>query len=259
MLGDALGADRGIGDLIPEGYSFVSVLLQHPEHRVVERVAEPKVYVLHAGRVEADGAIVIDESVASGPPAIVGPGEGKTVRQWFTELASSSDWEWQGVVLKDGTGTRWRMRSASYRMVRSLRGKTPRTDERFFELRRAGLVKTYLYYYPEEKSRFWRYETVLRTLTNDLYSAYNAVYKERSLALEAVDRKLQTHVRGLHGRYLGELRPQNRTVTRAVAIEYMNAQPIPRLLFLLNASQRPAAGAAAPLALVDSAFVPEPV
>lgn len=263
MLGDALGAEREVGSLIPEGYSFVSVLLQHPEHRVVERVTEPKVYVLHAGRVEADGSIVVDESVVSGPPAIAGPGEGKTLRQWFTELATSSDWEWQGVVLKDGTGTRWRMRSASYRMVRSLRGKTPRSDERFFELRRAGLVKTYLYYYPEEKSRFWRYETTLRTLTNDLYSAYNAVYKERSLALDLVDKKLQTHVRGLHGRYLGELRPQKRTVTRAVAIEYMNAQPIPRLLFLLNAdgavAPRHAEGATAPLALVDSVFAPEPV
>lgn len=244
MLADALG-DRDIDSLIPEGYSFVSVLLQHPEHRVVERVTEPKVYVLHAGRVESDGAVVIDESPQGGPPAVEGAAN-KTLREWFTELAGTRGWEWQGVVLKDGTGNRWRLRSASYRMVRSLRGKTPRTDERFFELRRAGLIKTYLYYYPEDKGRFWNYETKLRTLTNELYSAYNTVYKERSLALEAVDKKLQTHVRGLHGRYLGELRAQKKTVTRAVAIEYMNSQPIPRLLFLLNAERRFAPGASVP-------------
>lgn len=238
MLGDAIGAQREIGDLIPAGYSFVSVLLQHPEHRVVERVTEPKVYVLHAGRVEADGTIVIDENVASAPPAIAGPSEGKTVREWFADLALVSGWEWQGIVLKDGAGNRWRMRSASYRMVRSLRGKTPRSDERFLELRRTGLVKTYLYYYPEDKSRYWRYETRLRIITDELYRAYNAVYKERSLALETVDKRLQTHVRGLHGRYLGELRPQKKTVTRAIAIEYMNSQPLPRLLWLLSSGSK---------------------
>ena len=239
MLGDALDGVE-LKDLIPEGYTFLSVLLQHPEHRVVERIAAPAIYRLHAGRVEADGSVTIDEQIGGTPAAIDGPTEEQTVQAWFAELAAGRPWEWQGVVFKDGTGRRYRLRSNSYRMVRSLRGTNPRPDARFFMLRRAGLVKTYLYYYPEDKNQFWEYETNLRRITNEIYAAYCVVYKERSLELESVNPMYQTHVRGLHGLYLATLRPEGKTVTRAAAVEYMNGQPLPRLLFMLNFDKRSA-------------------
>ena len=237
MLGDALDGMQ-LKDLIPEGYTFLSVLLQHPEHRVVERIAAPAIYRLHAGRVEADGSVTIDEQIGGTPSEVEGPAEGQTVQAWFAELAAGRPWEWQGVVFKDVCGRRWRLRSNSYRMVRSLRGTNPRPDARFFMLRRAGLVKTYLYYYPEDKKQFWEYETRLRQITNEIYAAYCAVYKERSLEIEAVNPMYKTHVRGLHGLFLAALRPEGKTVTRAAAVEYMNGQPLPRLLFMLNFDKR---------------------
>jgi hypothetical protein len=226
-------------DLVPEGYTFLSVLLQHPEHRVVERIAAPAIYRLHAGRVEDDGSVTIDEQIGGTPAEMEGPAEGQTVRSWFAALASNRPWEWQGVVFKDVCGRRWRLRSNSYRMVRSLRGTNPRADVRFFMLRRAGLVKTYLYYYPEDKKQFWDYECALRRITNEIYAAYCAVYKERSIDIEAVNPMYKTHVRGLHGLYLSMLRPEGKTVSRAVAVEHINNQPLPRLLFMLNFDKRP--------------------
>jgi hypothetical protein len=205
----------------------------------VERIAAPAIYRLHAGRIEADGSVTIDEQIGGCPTEMEGPVEGQTVQSWFADLAANRPWEWQGVVFKDVCGRRWRLRSNSYRMVRSLRGTNPRPDARFFMLRRAGLVKTYLYYYPEDKKQFWEYECALRTITNEIYAAYCAVYKERSLDLEAVNPMYKTHVRGLHGLYLSTLRPEGKTVSRAVAVDHMNGQPLPRLLFMLNFDKRP--------------------
>ncbi len=237
MLADALdGMD--IGDLIPEGYTFVSVLLQHPEHRVVEKIAAPAIHRLHAGRCDADGLVTIDEGIGGGPGEVDAPAADQTLKAWFGELAAEKPWEWQGVVIKDGAGKRWRLRSNSYRMVRSLRGSTARADERFFALRRAGLVKTYLYYYPEDKRQFWSIEKWLRATTNAVFAAYCDVYKAKAVELDAVDPMLKTHLRGLHGKYLAELRPAGKTVNHAEAVAYMNSQPTPRLLFMLNFHKR---------------------
>lgn len=237
MLADALdGMD--IGDLIPEGYTFVSVLLQHPEHRVVEKITAPAIHRLHAGRCEADGTVIIDECLGGGPGEVDMPAADQTLKAWFGELVAAKPWEWQGVVMKDGTGRRYRLRSNSYRMVRSLRGSMARNDERFFELRRAGLVKTYLYYYSEDKKQFWAIEKWLRATTNAIFAAYCDVYKAKAVELDAVNPMLRTHVRGLHGKYLAELRANGKTVNHAVAVDYMNAQPVPRLLFMLNFHKR---------------------
>jgi hypothetical protein len=123
-------------------------------------------------------------------------------------------------------------------MVRSLRGSTARADERFFALRRAGLVKTYLYYYPEDKRQFWSIEKWLRATTNAVFAAYCDVYKAKAVELDAVDPMLRTHLRGLHAKYLAELRPAGKTVNHAAVVDYMNSQPTPRLLFMLNFHKR---------------------
>ncbi len=239
MLDDALG-DKTLESLIPEGCTFASVLVQHPEHRVVEAVEAARLYVLHAGHMEEDGTVHIDEAVAGAPPSVNGPAVGESIATWFSGLATSQSWNWQGVCMKDGRGRRFRLRSNSYRMVRSLRGSTARSDERFFALRAGGLVKTYLYYYPEDKKLYWRYETFVRGVTAAIYAEYCAVFKEKSKELDAVDPKLLTHVRALHAKYLAELRPGGKTVVRATAIQYVNSMPVPRLLYLLNVDKRAA-------------------
>lgn len=237
----------------PEANGFLSVLIQHPEHRVVGQVEKATSYVLHTGVVSEDGTVTITEL---GKYAEQPNFEGKTLADWFAAEASKRGWEWQGIVIKDGAGVRYRLRSNTYRMVRSLRGETPRADERFFTLRRQGLIKTYLYYYPEDKQRFWDYENWLRDATEELYKAYCAVYKERAVQLETVPKKWHVHLSGLHGQYLQTLRAQKKTVNKDVVKDYMNGQPTPRLLFLMNlekrqpkpAGEQPTAAATVPLA-----------
>ncbi len=225
-------------EIVPGKNAFMSILMQHPEHRVVGQVKTPKIYHLHCGKVTEDGTITINENAVHMSDMYNTSFDGKTLSAWFADEASKRGWEWQGIVIKDGKGTRYRLRSNTYRMVRSLRGETPRADERFFTLRRQGLIKTYLYYYPEDKQRYWDYENWLRDATEDLYKTYCLVYKERSVQLETVPKKWHVHLAAVHGQYLQTLRPAKKTVNRDVVKDYMNGLPTPRLLFLMNLEKR---------------------
>ncbi len=248
MLTDALGGaavESLLGAPVEGVGQFVSVLLQHPEHRVVTDIREPRVYVLQSGEVSADGTIkVCEQPGAMGqakPETYDGPAAGVSVADWFAELAATKPWGWQGVMLHDMMGRRWRIRSTVYRMIRSMRGNTPRADERFFGLRAVGLVKTYLIYYPEERQMFWRYEQWLRKATTELFQLYSDVHKTHVVPAESVDGAWLTHLGALHTLYLTKLRPEGRTVKMGDVVQYMNSLPAPRLLYLMNLPHRRAA------------------
>jgi hypothetical protein len=231
--------------------TFGCLMLTHSEHRVVEKVKSDGLTRIHSGKVLKNGDIVIQEMhLDYMSPLYVNnssnytkdhPANGVTVREWFEKLATERSWEWRGVVIKDGQGNRWRICSPVYKVIRSLRCSTPRADERFFDLRGKGLVKTYLIYYPEDKDLYWSYETWMRKATNDLYKLYSKVNKEHSLAYNDVDSMWKPHITALHGQYLSSLKAENKTVTLDVVIRYMNSLPTPRLLFLMNYNKRFAA------------------
>ncbi len=214
-------------------YDFMCIMIQHPEHRIVSRITSPNWIPLHAGRVLENGDVEITEMTNS--LKIEGS---STVKDWFAQQTIKNGWEWQGIVVKDGKGNRWRIQSSVYRMVRALRGETPRTDERFFVLRSRGMIKTYLSYYPEDKQRYWEMESWLRLLTEHIFNMYCGVYKERSANFEEIPKMYQTHLSAIHSIYLGSLRSTKNTVNMAVVRNYINNLPIPRLLFMLNFNKR---------------------
>jgi hypothetical protein len=219
----------------------VSLLLQHPEHRIVAQIARPSVHVVHRGRVLASGEVVIDEQVVvQGLPALDAPSTPalpltpETMGPWMTAETERRGWQWQGIVLKDGKGGRWRMRSTPYSMVRTMRGGTPRQDVRFLQLRQRGLVATYLIYYPEERAAFRRLEQEVRNVTQHVYDAYVAVHIKKTQTFQEAAAHWRPHIYTLHGQYLGSLRAQGFFIRKKEVIAYVNALPIPRLLHLLR-------------------------
>lgn len=222
-------------------YTFLTVLVKHPEHRVVEKVTKPQVFILQQGHIADDGTVAIRRAAGAGaPPLIAGPAAGQNVAAWFEALVNANTWAWQGIVVHDGEGRRWRLRSAVYHMIRSLRGNTSRADERFFTLRAAGMVKTYLQYFPEERDQFWGFEKWMRQATKQLYNLYVSIYKARELALGDVEVQWHTHLAALSRLYLGTLKPAKKSVLMSNVVDYMNALPVPRLLFLMNYWRRSA-------------------
>ncbi len=243
MLNDAIRAcghdqetvEDFFGALVQAPNQFLTVLVQHPAHRVVVKVETPRVHVLQRGHVSEDGSVYIEEMCQAG---LETPALGETVAEWFERLVQTHGWSWQGVVIHGAAGERWRIRSSVYHMIRSLRGSTNRVDERFFGLRAAGLIKTYLQYYPEESNTFREYEKWLRSMTNQLFSFYVAVYKARSVQLAAVDKRWHTHLAALHRIYLTTRKPTGHGLLMSDAVNYVNSLPVPRILFLMNYEHR---------------------
>lgn len=209
---------------------FLSFVLQHPEHRVVERVKRPNVFLVQTGRVKSTGEV---EFLAKNPflermMLVSTPIEfedEKSFFDWFREQAYQRGWTWQGYVFKDGEGNRWRIRNNTYKILRSLRGSEAGADLRFLRLRYDGKVSDYLKHYHEDRQTFWNFEQKLRKETRAVYDAYVEVHKAHAKKLGDLENPIRTAVYLLHSHYLKDLRPQNQHVSLATAIELVNSMP----------------------------------
>ena len=129
-LRDALA---GVLEDVQDGMSaFVSFVVLHPEHRIVAKVAAPKLYVVHTGYTDLNGSVQIAERSVNWPEAFAKLqisnypqrqfNEEEDVKAFLETTAAERGWRWKGLVFKDGAGGRWRMCSATYLKLRQLRG-----------------------------------------------------------------------------------------------------------------------------------------
>ena len=216
-------------------HTFASFLLQHPEHRIVSRIRVPSLYLIHRGSVSEDGTVTLQE-VNEGPFAIptVPVPENMTPEALVIQLAEQRGWQWQGLVFKDGQGSRWRLRSKAYTMVRTLRGESPRQDVQFLNLRGKGMMETYLYYFPEEKDAMWELEGRLRNLTQILYQYYVNCHIKHQVKFAELPPFWKPHVFSLHSLFLGSLKEKGHFIRKQEVIQYVNHLPIPRVLHLFK-------------------------
>ena len=215
--------------LTQKNAQFISLLLQHPEHRIVSRITEPRAILIHTGSVAANGSVTFQEEVPrQEKPADV------PLEQWARSIAEAKGWQHQGLVIKDGQGSRYRLRSSAYTMVRTLRGDSPRIEARFLKLRQQQLMETYGFYYPEEKSLMGQLELLVRQLTQQLYNFYVCVHIKHSIKFVDLPAYWKTHVYALHSYYLGTLKERRFFIRKQEVIQYMNNLPIPRMLHLFK-------------------------
>lgn len=216
--------------LLAEGNAqFVSLLLQHPEHRIVSRSTEPRAIVIHTGSVTASGSVTFQDRV----PTLEKPTD-MPLDIWARSVAEAKGWQHQGLVIKDGKGSRYRLRSSAYTMVRTLRGDSPRIEARFLKLRQQQLMETYGYYYPEEKDILGQLELLVRQLTQQLYNFYVCTHIKHSIKFADLPAYWKTHVYALHSYYLGNLKERRFFIRKQEVIQYMNNLPIPRMLHLFK-------------------------
>jgi hypothetical protein len=113
LLEDALKSKgQDLQTILPADAEFGSFLLQHPEHRIVALRSEPALHLIHTGTVAEDGTVHIQENEAL--ESVTLPSIPTTVlefQQVVAQLAEQRGYMWQGLVLKDGQGGRWRWRS----------------------------------------------------------------------------------------------------------------------------------------------------
>jgi hypothetical protein len=241
---------------------FASLVLQHPEHRVVARCRSPRLWVVHVGAVLDNATVNINENPTHWPIRLRLPSSTATrfasdaaLTNYFNDLCQQNGWFYQGLTFKDGKGKRWRLRNPNYIYLRTLRGSEATPLERFLRLRSESKVSEYLKHYTEERNVFWDLEQTLRQKTREVYDSYCKVHKSHEAKLDSLEWAIKPCVFKLHSHYLEHLRPNNEKVLLKHAVELVNNLPLfeqKRLLTSPSIAAIPpppaaAAGAAAPV------------
>lgn len=248
MLDEALAATKvaSLGDVLPsapEGRvptsAFTSLVLQHPSNRIVTAVDAPTFLVVHQGWVFEDGSVEITEDAGDFrcETALEGDAAGffeingynldavrgaKTVKDWVSKQSQQRGVGWQGLVLKDGQGTRWRVRSDMYETVRRIRGNESTPEERFARLRKSRTTEQYLAFYPEDKDALYALEGRLRKNTRQLSHFYNDVFRSRTSPYHELPWPYKHHVSVLHNLFKDTLRAEGKKVDLEQVIRYVN-------------------------------------
>lgn len=215
--------------------SFVNLLLQHPEHKTVTALAQPRVYVTHVGKVNDDASVTIlyEPSAWESAFRVFAPRVYETcvLSDTKTELdllrtynPSPTGHVWQGLVLQSTTTSeRIRVRTRNYMKVRALRGFEAQMYERFLRLRNEHMTKEYLRYFPEDKKELWACENAFRNITQLLLNAYTQVFKLKANTFKDYHVSLRPHMYALHGKYIDSLKAGNvYPTTYSTVVDYMN-------------------------------------
>lgn len=205
--------------------TFMSYVLQHPEHRVVASVSSPKVIMVECGKVAADGTVVYSEPFYKYVPPTTFASE-KEMNEHIRTESIHRGWRWQGLVFRDTAGNRWRIRSSTYSYLRKLRGNEAKALDRFLRLRSTSGVTEYLKHYGEERQVFWDFETTLRRRTKEIYDSYVSVHKSHEKKLGDLPQPDKTVVFKLHSHFLTNLRPQSKSIRMQDVIDLVNALPL---------------------------------
>jgi len=221
-----LEASMGSPDQEGVSATFMSLVLAHPEHRVVKTVHKPTFWVIFSGTVTADGTVKFyTDTIASHwrpqtyPSASVS--EWSDLKNKFEEIKKTKSWDWQGLVVHNGL-QRWRFRNAQHDHVRrDLRGSESNPFGRFLRLRANKKIKEYLRVYPEDSKAFDGYEHEYRQTTKILYAWYCRCHKEHSVIFKSLPTSVQPLVFGLHKTYLEKFRPNKQTLRLTETIDWV--------------------------------------
>ena len=220
---------------------YYSFLLQHKEHRIVKKIEHNYVTLLQVGTVYQGGRVSVDEHPYTRQIAFPIPETEQNIQEWFLQMFCQQPYDFQGVVFKDDSGNRWRMRTEKYKMVKSLRGNQAGAMERYSQLFVQNLQYTYLDYYPEDAMSFALQSACMTTIIDYIYRTYTELHivKSKSTAevLEQTDKMYHPHLYALHGIYLTQLRPAGKKMSMDVVRSYFHKQPWQRIAFLLRKTQ----------------------
>ena len=271
----ALGGTTKFLESVLFDNEFASFVLQHPEHKTVLAISQPRVYVTYFGSVADSVKMTANpsswpERLASYAPQVYNEGLcfEKSAASYQMMRDQRLGYSWQGMVFQELTGSRrWRIRNPSYTVVRTLRGSESNPMERFLRLRMEGTVKKYLEHFRDESNELWAFEKLLRERTQELYTAYTDLNKLKTKTMKQLPYCLRPHVYALHGLYLSKLpkdgsrapKDSVKPIMKDTVVNYVNDLSLEDQLTLLKGDRVPfvPVAAAAEVAEVEVAVAEE--
>lgn len=225
-------------------YSFV---LQHPENRIVIPIISPKIYLAAAYKIykHPDGIQKVDKL-----SNIILPGVELVKRYSYEQIQTTFGDSWQrlknyfndddldykthGFVVYNKDGDRMKIRSKNYEKVKMLKGNTPKIQFHYYCLRKNGLVRDFLQFYPEYKDEFRQLRRDMHTFTDKLYQNYIQCYIKKEKKVKDYPYNFKIHMFNLHRIYIEDLMPYKKFVSKQVVIDYVNNLHPAKLMYSIN-------------------------
>ena len=252
------GGTNAFLDSVLSPNKFISLVLQHKEHKIVSQVTQNRIFITHYGSVDESSSVSFEgrpvwpQSLLAHAPLVYEiEVVVKNAKSLFAEHKQDTH-TWQGMVFQSAQNPqRWRMRNPSYMAARALRGSEAKPAERFLRLRASANTKKYLSYFREDSADMWKLEELLRNQTDALYEAYNDMNKRKVKGMRDLPYCFRPHVYALHGKYLSSL-PNPVPVIKQTVIEYVNALPQEEQLKILQGDTKLPVLQPSSLAPIDS-------
>jgi hypothetical protein len=213
-------------------YSWV---LQHPDERIVVAPAYgiPVLHLVETSSIAEDGAISHAEpsvELARMRPATHELRTLEDVKDRVEAWGFRFGHQWQGVIVHDEAGKRYKLRTNQYETARMLRGNQPNRKYLWLERWSEGKLSVYLKLYPEEYIQANAIVNAYKAITQEAHDYYMKVYRRHELPLGQAPQKYRKLLWEAHqagkGAYFANMR------------DFMNEQDTARKLWLINYEMR---------------------
>lgn len=232
-------------EMLPQEYSYTFVV-QHPTNRVVVPFHKTALYLVGMYSIdnsddsvyrvkEVDLSTCQEEFMKRVKTPTRYEGTFEDLREKYA--SETSEYSIVGLIMRDGE-RRAKLRNPVYERIRRLRGNQPKQQFQYLTLRKEGRIREFLEHYPEMRKSCSIWRSQIHGFTTQLHQYYMNVFVLHKTPIQDVPFEFRPHVIALHEKYIHELKSKNEKVHKGVVIAYVNALPVPRLMFCLNASIR---------------------
>lgn len=212
-------------------YSFV---IQHPANRIVLPIEKPSIYLIAVYSIQDDytiQAISLDnykedeiwKNCGISFPEIYNFTWDKyeDLQLWFGGATTPS--KITGAIIRNTiTNQICKIRNPNYENIRALRNNQPNPQYNYLQLRQTNKVSEYLKFFPEDKNIFYKMRLDIHAFTQELYGNYISCYIKKTKPLKEYSEYFRTHMYHLHQQFITKLKPENKYITKAIVIEYVN-------------------------------------
>lgn len=223
-------------------YSYCFVM-QHPKNRIVKHIRNPELYLISMYSIVDnnikelfEGITIFKETDIKYPRVCEVSSYDELERFVNGQICKdiNMSYECPGVMIKS-EGVRSKLRNSKYEYVKRLKGNQPKLMYQYLYLKKEQKIKEYLYYFPEVKEKFDKYDERVREFIQKLYQYYVNCFIFKEKDLTEYPYEFRNHLYVLHSHYLNHKLYNNaKNMGYEHVKRYINGLEPAQLMFSLN-------------------------
>ena len=237
-----------------------SLVMQHPKNKFVLQISEKRLYLIACYKIDNYIITEIPREQVNIPSNIFLPARYDMLL--YTHLynnygSMNTESNILGVMIYHKNGDRTKIHNPNYQNIKYLRGNNTKLQFQYLSLRRSGLIKQNLQYFPENSKQFLLFKNQVHSFTNTLYENYIKCYIKKEKPLNEFPKQFRGHMYTLHQLYLSIIEARG-YINKNIVIQYINSLEAAKLMYSLNYHLRNFAKTVDPPEIIIDSMETEP-